>query len=74
MADRPIRPTNARIVKPGGEVVPLELVYCGCKDGMHRWSGAAVFDPDHDELLVDTMPAHTGITLPFKKSQDKEGR
>lgn len=70
----PVRPTNARIVHANGDVVPLELIYQGIKGGLHRWSGAAIFDPRTDELLVDVMPPRTAISLPFAKPPHKEDR
>lgn len=56
------RPTNARIVRKGGEIIPLELVYDGLdEDGNHQWLAAITFNPDTDTLRISEMPGHTSI-------------
>jgi hypothetical protein len=62
------RPTNVRVVKSDGTVIPCELAYQGINDqGCHEWSIATEVNlREGDKLLVEMLPGHTSITMPTR--------
>lgn len=62
----PTPPTNVRIERSGGEVVPLELTYAGVNtDGLHEWVATIVvaFDPGTDSIKISRLPPRTTVCI-----------
>lgn len=60
-----MRPTNVRINR-GGRIIPCELAPLGVDDdGFDMWAIATVLQPG-DRLLVEELPAKTGLTGPAR--------
>jgi hypothetical protein len=63
----PTPPTNVRIRTRWGVEIPVQCVYVGCFDGIHRWEVIrphGVNTPfDVAEMKVERLPGRTAIAL-----------
>lgn len=67
----PEPPLNVRAVR-GGQVLPLEVVYDGFRDGMHWWITVATISITKDTVvMLDTLPAHTSVQVRTVESDDE---
>lgn len=59
------RPTEVRIERADGTVVPLELAYAGVEDDLHIWEVATVVNlSEYDRVYVGMLPGRTEIRFP----------
>jgi hypothetical protein len=59
-------PVNARITRPDGSTLPLELYYVGRKGKIDCWQATAPFAYRRgDQLSVDVLPARCEIQIAY---------
>lgn len=66
-AGAPVPPTDVQLVTHAGDRIPVDCVYAGMEDGMHRWE---VVEPeggftDIARIHVGRFPANTRLTGPM---------
>jgi hypothetical protein len=62
---QPVPPENVRVRLADGRVVPVETVYRGEVDGLHRWEAVRPVDEGvpPSALLVGMLPGRTTVCV-----------
>jgi len=67
-------PTNVRVVRDDGSIVPLQLTRVADRDGMRRWIGWAPdgveIDGDFD-IDMDVLPTRTKVGIFYERRPDR---
>ena len=60
----PVAPRGVRILRAGGEEVPVEVRYDGKRRGIHRWVNAYPIALSYsDTILIDVLPGRTEVAI-----------
>lgn len=59
----PVPPTNVRAVLDDGTEVPLDCVYEGMVEGLHRWRATWALPDRPREIRASVLPSRTSIAI-----------